>query len=197
MRLNTIWPFGPGTFAWAGPVTAPGPSRAIPATVASASSRFMAAPFLSPRPAYGDHSTSSQTSRSRRSWERRPGPARSAHDAVEPSVVQATTPGLTRGAVRDLVRLIGDPSQIRSARRTGLPIPPVNCEMVTDLGLEAAGSLALDLERFGQHSDDRFDQRLAVLGGQPSKGRSRRQLRAMQDVIRVPAPDPSDGSLVP
>ena len=41
-RTNAIRPFGPATFAWAGPGTAIIPSRIIPAAVASAISRLTA-----------------------------------------------------------------------------------------------------------------------------------------------------------
>src|SRR6266536_1632881 len=42
-RVNTIWPFGPGTFAWAAPATAARPSRAIPTLVTKMIKRLMTA----------------------------------------------------------------------------------------------------------------------------------------------------------
>ena len=71
----------------------------------------------------------------------------SADEPVEPPIVESPAAGLTRRAVRHLVRLVAHSAKIGSADGTGLPMAPVDSEMVSQPGRQSTGASAFHLQR--------------------------------------------------
>src|SRR5215207_1038273 len=114
----------------------------------------------------------------------------------ETPVGQDLAAGLARRAVRDLVRLVGDPPEVVLAHRTVLAVAAVNREVIADLGLEAARTAPLRRERLVQYALDRGEELLPLPRLERRERRVRRELGAVQDVVRVPAADARHGPLV-
>jgi hypothetical protein len=72
----------------------------------------------------------------------------------------------------------------------------VDREVIPDLGLEAPRSAPLGREGLVEHARDGGEERLPLPRLERREGRVRRELRAVQDVVRVPAADPGHGPLV-
>ena len=100
------------------------------------------------------------------------------------------------GAVHDLVRLVAHPAQIVPAHRAWFPGAPVHGEVLAELGGESPAALAFHLEGVGEHIVDRIDQPAAFLVVELGQRRVGRELRAVQDVVGVPAAHTGDRSLV-
>ena len=93
--------------------------------------------------------------------------------------------GLARRAVRHLVGLVRDPAQTLAAFGTRRARPVVHPEALAELRLgQPARPLALALERVGERRPDRVEQRGALLVAQRRERRVRRDVRAVERVVR-------------
>src|SRR5688572_25643164 len=92
--------------------------------------------------------------------------------------------------------LVGDAFEWISTARAGSAGSPMHDPVISELGRQATGSLALELETVVQHRPYRRQQIAPLLLIELGYGRVRRQSGAMQDVVAVSTADARNGSLI-
>src|SRR4030095_11716553 len=105
-------------------------------------------------------------------------------------VGQDLAAGLTRRAVRDLVRLVRDPPEVVPAHRTGLAVAAVDREVIADLGLQTARTPSLGRERLVEHAADRDEQLLPLPRLERREGTVRRDALFVAVVTHITQPTP-------